>query len=143
MHEKGGRPRMSGFTKEKLEAYRNELKSKESGSGKGSGKRGKIAISLGTCGIAAGGDKVYEIIKKELEAKHISDIELTVTGCLGLCFCEPNLMISVDGMPDVLYGYITPKIASRIVDEHVQKGYLIGDNVIFMPAKDLCEKLSK
>jgi len=128
---------MNGFTPETLAKYRQELNVKKSG------KKGKIVVSLGTCGIAAGGDAVYETFKKDLEEKHITDVELTRTGCLGMCFCEPNLLISLEGMPDVLYGYVTPEIASRIIDEHIQKKHMVNDNVIFMPAKDLCGKLVK
>ncbi len=128
---------MNGFTPESLKKYRDELLSRKSD------KKGKIVVSLGTCGIAAGGDSVYETFKKELEAKHITDVELSRTGCLGMCYCEPNLLISYEGMPDILYGYVTPEIASRIIDEHIQKKHMVNDNVIFMPAKDLCGKLIK
>jgi (2Fe-2S) ferredoxin len=126
---------MSKFTVESLTKHRQDLKNKKSTA------KGSIVVSLGTCGIAAGGDKVFETFQSELAGKHITDVDLSITGCLGMCFCEPNLMVKMNGMPDVLYGYVTPEIASRIIDEHIGKQHIVNDYVIFMPAKDLCVNL--
>ncbi|MBI4976147.1 MAG: (2Fe-2S) ferredoxin domain-containing protein [Spirochaetes bacterium] len=125
---------MSKLTLASFDAYQDGLKKEPVA-------KGSIVVSLGTCGIAAGGDKVYETFQQELSDKHIPDIELKRTGCLGMCFCEPNLMVKMEGMPDVLYGFVTPEIASRIIDEHVGKKHIVNDHVIFMPAQDLCGTL--
>ena len=45
----------------------------------------RIAVGEGSCGIAAGAAKVYSA----LEAVVGSSAELTVTGCIGMCFLEP------------------------------------------------------
>jgi NADP-reducing hydrogenase subunit HndB len=121
---------MTALTHESLKKYRDALLARPNTA------RGRIAISLGTCGIAAGGDKVLEEFQKAFAEKHITSIELKQTGCLGMCFCEPNMFVSVEGMPDVLYGYVTPEIAERIVDEHIVKRTLVNEYVIFMPIKD-------
>jgi NADP-reducing hydrogenase subunit HndB len=121
---------MGALTPETLKQYKKEAAAKLNAS------KGRIVISLGTCGIAAGGDAVLETFKKEFLERHITNIELKQTGCLGMCFCEPNMFVSMEGMPDVLYGYVTPEIAERIVDEHISKKTLVNDYVIFMPVKD-------
>ena len=126
---------MDKFKPAGLAAYRQALKDKKSAFS------GSIVVSLGTCGIAAGGDAVYETLKEELEVKHMKDIELSQTGCLGMCFCEPNMIVHIAGMPDVLYGYVTPEVAARIVEEHIGKKQIVNNYVIFMPAKDLCAKM--
>ena len=128
---------MTAFTHESLRKYRDSLLAKPTAA------KGKIVISLGTCGIAAGGDKVFETFQKAFAEKHITNIELKQTGCLGMCFCEPNLFVSVEGMPDVLYGYVTPEIAERIVDEHIVKKSLVNEYVIFMPIKDAVKLSAK
>lgn len=46
----------------------------------------KIAVGQGSCGIAAGAMKVYEVLEKLLD---LSKNELTVTGCIGMCYLEP------------------------------------------------------
>src|SRR5450759_413719 len=68
------------------------------------GHKGEIMISMGTCGIAAGGDAIYRIFEEELKNKGIENIKLKKTGCLGMCFCEPNLVVKLEGMPEILYG---------------------------------------
>lgn len=45
----------------------------------------RIVVGQGSCGIAAGAAKVYSAI----EAKLGSSAELTITGCIGMCFLEP------------------------------------------------------
>ena len=45
----------------------------------------RIAVGKGSCGIAAGANKVYDAI----EAKLGNAAELDVTGCIGMCFLEP------------------------------------------------------
>ncbi|NTW71279.1 MAG: NADH-quinone oxidoreductase subunit NuoF [Eubacteriaceae bacterium] len=48
----------------------------------------KAVVGLGSCGIAAGAGKVYEVLKNEVEAKNL-DIQLEITGCVGMCHLEP------------------------------------------------------
>lgn len=46
----------------------------------------KIAVGQGSCGIAAGALKAYESLENTLD---LSSHELTVTGCIGMCYLEP------------------------------------------------------
>ena len=98
--------------------------------------KGEIMISMGTCGIAAGGDTIYKIFEEELKSKGLESIKLKKTGCLGMCFCEPNLVVKLEGMPEILYGNIDEKAARSIVSEHVIKKNILNNYVIFMPSKD-------
>ncbi len=97
---------------------------------------GEIMVSMGTCGIAAGGDIVYKAIEDELKNKGLAGIKLKKTGCLGMCFCEPNLVVKLEGMPEILYGNVDEKTAHSIVTEHVVKKNILNNYVIFMPSKD-------
>ncbi len=45
----------------------------------------RIVVGQGSCGIAAGAAKVYSAIEAQLG----SSAELTITGCIGMCFLEP------------------------------------------------------
>ncbi|MEI7542540.1 MAG: (2Fe-2S) ferredoxin domain-containing protein [bacterium] len=98
--------------------------------------KGEIMISMGTCGIAAGGDTIYKIFEEELKSKGLESIKLKKTGCLGMCFCEPNLVVKLEGMPEILYGNVDEKAARSIVSEHVIKKNILNNYVIFMPSKD-------
>ena len=48
----------------------------------------KVVVGLGSCGIAAGANKVYQELKSEIEARNL-DIDLKITGCVGMCHLEP------------------------------------------------------
>ena len=45
----------------------------------------RIVVGQGSCGIAAGAARVYSAIEAQLG----SSAELTITGCIGMCFLEP------------------------------------------------------
>lgn len=46
----------------------------------------RIVVGQGSCGIAAGAAKVYSALES---LKDKTDAELTITGCIGMCFLEP------------------------------------------------------
>ena len=104
---------------------------------------GEIMISMGTCGIAAGGDTIYAIFEEEIKNKGLENIKLKKTGCLGMCFCEPNLVVKLEGMPEILYGNVDEKAAHLIVSEHVIKKNILNNYVIFMPSKDTGRNIFK
>jgi NADH-quinone oxidoreductase subunit F len=54
-------------------------------------------VGLGTCGIAAGGNKVMEAIKGEVQKARGLDVDIDFTSCIGMCFAEPVVEISLPG----------------------------------------------
>lgn len=54
----------------------------------------KIAVGQGSCGIAAGAMKAYDELKNKLD---LSKHELTVTGCIGMCYLEPIVDVYDNG----------------------------------------------
>ena len=53
----------------------------------------KIAVGQGSCGIAAGAMSAYEMLNSKLD---LSKNQLTVTGCIGMCYLEPIVDIYDD-----------------------------------------------
>ena len=47
----------------------------------------RIVVGQGSCGLAAGAGAVYSAIEKELAGACSS--ELSITGCIGICYLEP------------------------------------------------------
>ena len=45
----------------------------------------RIVVGEGSCGIAAGAERVYQA----LLAQNLPEVELGITGCIGMCFLEP------------------------------------------------------
>jgi NADH-quinone oxidoreductase subunit F len=88
----------------------------------------KILVGLASCGIAAGADKVYDKIKELKEADKL-DIELTKTGCIGMCYREPLVEV-VDDSGSYLYGEIDEQKAVEILDKHIGSNEPIKDYVV-------------
>ena len=46
-----------------------------------------IKVGQGSCGIAAGAGKVYDVLNAKLSGNE--DVKLSITGCIGMCYLEP------------------------------------------------------
>ena len=79
-----------------------------------------VMVGLATCGISAGGEKVFEAFQAELQ--NGVDFELRETGCVGMCYREVLVSISNGDGVNYLYGEVTPDRVKRIVAEHIQDG---------------------
>src|SRR5512139_3869822 len=80
--------------------------------------RPRIVVGLGTCGIAAGGNKVMEAIKGEVATRGL-DVDVDFTSCIGMCFAEPAVEIALPGAASVVYGGIYPDKVSPLIESHV------------------------
>ncbi len=80
-------------------------------------------VSAATCGRSAGALEVLETIKDEL-SKQQQDVRVMEVGCMGHCYAEPIVIIKKPNDPTVVYGYITPEKARRLV-----KDYILGGDI--------------
>ena len=71
----------------------------------------KVIVGLGSCGIAAGGNKVYNKIKELQDAENL-DFVLDKTSCVGMCYREPLVEI-IDDTGTYLYGEIDDQIGHK------------------------------
>ena len=76
----------------------------------------RIAVGLATCGIAAGGQEVYEAIETALKKKGVGAF-LTKTGCFGICNEEPLVNIVIPGKPLVILHKVQKEDAELIVEK--------------------------
>jgi NADP-reducing hydrogenase subunit HndB len=125
-----------------LEELRNLRSLKQSSLQKRSieGKEGQIVIGMGTCGIAAGAKTVLDAFLSELDAQGITNISVTQTGCMGLCYVEPTIEVIVPNMPDTIYGKVDAKVVKLIVKEHLINHKLINDHLFDRPSADIYAK---
>lgn len=93
--------------------------------------RFRIAIGLGSCGVAAGGQKLFDRLQERAGAL---GFELQQTGCAGLCHREP--MLELYGPDQQHWTYVQLDLAGvdRILDEHIAEGrpvdaYLLRNDV--------------
>ena len=90
-------------------------------------KQAKILVGMGTCGIAAGAQEVYEAICDELRQQGIEDVVVAQTGCIGFCAQEPLAEVILPDRTQVLYGHIDAEKARKIVTDHIAGGQVITE----------------
>ena len=81
-------------------------------------KRPRIVVGLGTCGIAAGGNKVMAAIKQEVADRKL-DVDVDFTSCIGMCYAEPVVEIALPGSASVVYGGVYPDNVTKLIDGHL------------------------
>jgi len=90
----------------------------------------RIVVGMATCGIAAGARPVMNAIIEELKKRNINDVNVSMTGCIGVCRLEPIVeVINADGSK-VTYVKMTPEKAVRVVAEHIVNGRVCIDYTI-------------
>lgn len=89
----------------------------------------KLVVGLGSCGIAAGGNKIVQAIEDEI-AKRGLDVELEKTGCIGMCYLEPIVDVIDDKGNKTTYGRVTPEMVVDIFDRHIGKGEILREHVV-------------
>lgn len=100
----------------------------------------KIVIGMGTCGIAAGAKETFDVFLDELARNNVTDAVVQQTGCMGLCYSEPTVEVSVPGMPTVVYGKVDAETARKIVRKHIVGKLLINDHIHDKPAGDILKR---
>ncbi len=91
-----------------------------------SGTRPWIRIGAALCGKAAGADAVIAALVERMDQKRVSAM-VSEVGCLGPCFAEPLVDVSMPDGSRVVYRNVTPELATRIVDEHLLEGQPLAD----------------
>ncbi|MCR5782147.1 MAG: NADH-quinone oxidoreductase subunit NuoF [Clostridia bacterium] len=89
----------------------------------------KIVVGEGSCGIAAGAEKVRQALLRE----DLAGAELTIAGCIGMCYLEPIVDIYEDGKDVKRLVRVdendAPKIAeyARTGNEELISGLLVSE----------------
>lgn len=79
----------------------------------------KIIVGQGSCGIAAGANKIVD----SFENKILSDglkIELEKTGCIGMCYLEPIVEVMDDQGGKITYVNVTPDKVPQILKQAIE-----------------------
>jgi NADP-reducing hydrogenase subunit HndC len=84
----------------------------------------RITVGMGTCGISAGAERVFNKFLNTIRRQGLNDIEVVKTGCIGLCWLEPIVDVCKGG-DKATYVNVTLEMADRIIQEH-----LFNDRVI-------------
>jgi NADH-quinone oxidoreductase subunit F len=89
----------------------------------------KVLVGMGTCGLSAGARETQEKLKELFSGSKTSD-ELTITGCIGMCYREPLIEVRENGSR-IIYGDVTPERATEIFEKHIIGNEILKDYVVY------------
>lgn len=89
-----------------------------------------IKIALATCSIASGARDTLKYISEELVKRNLTAI-ISQTGCLGYCYAEPTVEVTLPGKAPIVFGYVNQKKADEIIEKYIRSGELV-DGIIPM-----------
>lgn len=81
----------------------------------------QIKVAMATCGIASGAKGVMEFLMEELDKRNI-DAVITQTGCMGYCYAEPTVEVTLPGKEPVVFGYVDIRKADEIIEKYIKNG---------------------
>lgn len=97
----------------------------------------QIKVGMATCGIASGAKDTMNSFIEELEQEAI-DAVVTQTGCMGFCYAEPTVEVTLPNKEPVLFGHVHKEKVREIIDIYIKRGDLI-DGIIPINFKTIDE----
>jgi NADP-reducing hydrogenase subunit HndB len=98
----------------------------------------QIKVSMATCGIASGAKEVMAEFIRELSHRAIDAI-VTQTGCMGYCYAEPTIEVTLPDREPVVFGYVNNAKVGEIIDKYILHGILV-DGIIPVTYQSTDEK---
>ena len=95
----------------------------------------QVKVGMATCGIASGAKETMKYFMEELEQQAI-DAVITQTGCMGFCYAEPTIEITLPGKEPVVFGYVNKTKAEEIIEVYIKRGELV-DGIIPLSFKTI------
>ena len=90
----------------------------------------RVVIGMATCGIAAGARPVLTAFMDEIGRRHLRNVQVTQTGCVGMCRLEPMVDVITPDGNKVTYVKVNPEKARMIVADHVVNGHPVTEYTI-------------
>lgn len=90
----------------------------------------RIVVGMATCGISAGARPVLKAMIEEVSKRNLKEVEVTQTGCIGVCRLEPIVEVYKEGEEKVTYVEMTEAKAKRVIAEHIVNGNVVSEYTI-------------
>ena len=90
----------------------------------------RVVVGMATCGIAAGARPVLNAFGDEVATRHLNNVTVTQTGCIGMCQLEPIVEVFVPGKEKVTYAKVSPEKVARIVADHLVNGNVVAEYTV-------------
>ena len=91
----------------------------------------RITVGLGTCGISAGAQLIYEYLVRRVEELGLQ-AEVVGVGCAGMCYAEPLVQVQIPGWPRAVYANVDEQICDAIMDALVESRYAKANRMGFV-----------
>jgi len=86
------------------------------------GKRAKVTIHMGTCGIASGARNVLNALVSAIDEEGVQDVMVTTSGCIGICSKEPLVTVEILGEEPITYSHMDENKMRQIFKRHILAG---------------------
>ncbi len=91
----------------------------------------RIVVGMATCGIAAGARPVLNAFVEGVSEASLTDkVQVTQTGCIGICQYEPVVEIYEKDKEKVTYVKMTADKAKEVVEKHIKGGQIVTEYTI-------------
>jgi len=90
----------------------------------------RIVVGMATCGISAGARPVLTALLEEVNKRNLAEVEVTQTGCIGVCKLEPLVEVYKEGEEKVTYVDMSAEKAKRVIAEHIVNGKVVSEFTI-------------
>ncbi len=90
----------------------------------------RVVVGMATCGIAAGARPVMTAFMDEISRRGLTNVTVSLTGCIGVCRLEPVAEVFVPGEEKVTYVRLTPEKIPAIVEQHLVNHNVVADYTI-------------
>ncbi|MBA7590333.1 hypothetical protein ES708_32448 [subsurface metagenome] len=90
------------------------------------GKKIRITVHMGTCGIASGAQKIIDTLTNEIEKGKQKNIVIVTSGCMGLCSREPLITMEIFGQEPIIYQYMDEEKALEVFKKHILGGKVLA-----------------
>jgi NADP-reducing hydrogenase subunit HndB len=86
----------------------------------------RVVVGMATCGIAAGARPVLNELADKVQEKGLTDkIQVSQTGCIGLCQYEPIVEVFEPGKDKVTYIKMDVDKADEVLERHLIGGHVV------------------
>ena len=84
----------------------------------------QIKVAMATCCIASGSRETMNYLVDQLDKRSIEAV-VTQTGCMGYCYAEPTIEVTLPGKEPVIFGYVNNAKADEIIEKYIRNGELV------------------
>ncbi|MDA3733706.1 (2Fe-2S) ferredoxin domain-containing protein [Niameybacter massiliensis] len=97
-----------------------------------------VRVAMATCGIASGAREVMNYFAELVRDEKVDNVVITQSGCMGYCYAEPTIEVTLPGKEPVVYGNVDKAKAKEILEKHILGGEMV-DGIIPTIHKSLDE----